>query len=85
MFINIGDRVMIDTAFEIVKEDCEARVDKSHIYDLTIYQGNERYCILMFGRKTDRDNVYNDLVEAMKQDIPYDVDLFDLYDVKYNR
>ena len=85
MVINIGDRVMIDTAFEIVKENCHSRVDKSHIYDLIIYQGNRGYCTLMFGHKIDRDDVYNDLVEAMKQSIPYDVDLFDLYDVEYNR
>ncbi len=85
MFINIGDRAMLDEAFEIVKEDVESKLDKSHIYDLTIYQGNKGCCILMFGRKTDRDDVYNDLVGAMKQNSPYDVDVFDLYDVKYNR
>ena len=85
MLINIGDRAMFNISFEIVKEDVESRVDKSHIYDLRIYSGNRGYCTLMFARKTDRDGVYNDLVEALKQGTPYDIDLLDLYDVEYDR
>ena len=84
MLINLGKIAMLDFGFEIHRKDVHDRSDQTHIYDLRIYRGQSGYSTLMFADKEDRDTVYDEILEAMKQNVPFDVDVSELYDVKYD-
>jgi hypothetical protein len=84
MVINLGTIAMLDFGFEIHRVDVHNRTDQTHIYDLRIYRGQSGYTTLMFAHKEDRDIIYDEILEAMKENVPFDLDVSELYDVKYN-